>query len=175
MENNSICFAYYADGKFIGWYGDTSGTVSSTPKLYQNTPKQIDVVQKNVKRKLDVINSTSFNEQKDLVSGLESLSLLRFSSEDLLRGKNIELKIVKCPFYDGPNPDFNEEEYDNKVAAERQRMVNAGIFDIPAPSIERSRAIDEWYKENPRIKCDNWIYADYNKVREWAKEEPIIN
>ena len=30
-NRKSICFAYFADGKFIGWYGGTFGPVSKIP------------------------------------------------------------------------------------------------------------------------------------------------
>jgi len=48
----------------------------------------------------------------------------------------------------------------------------AGIFDIPAPSRERTEAIKAFDLTNPKPKCDNWIYVDYALVSEWAKNEP---
>ena len=37
------------------------------------------------------------------------------------------------------------------------------------------KAVAAWRptdRSSPRPKCDNWIYADYSKVKEWAKNEP---
>lgn len=36
----------------------------------------------------------------------------------------------------------------------------------------RIKAVNKYREEHPAPKCDNWIYADYAKVKEWAKNEP---
>jgi hypothetical protein len=119
------------------------------------------------------IGNSSFAEEKEKVNNLgDTISLLEYDSESLLRGKDVELRIVECPEYDGINPDFDEDKYNRLQAAQREAMKKEGIFDIPAPSKERSEAVDNFYKKNPPIKANNWIYADYNKVKEWAKDEP---
>jgi len=171
MKKN-ICFAYYADGKWIGWYGDSSGQVTSCPKLYTNSEEQLEIIKSNLTNKLHKINTSSFDEENKRVTGLAAFSLLSFSSERLLRGKDIELRIIECPEYDGVNPDFDEEEYKTLLGVQNDLMIKEGIFNIPAPSIERTKALEEFYKREGRVECNNWIYADYNKVREWAKIEP---
>jgi len=170
----SICFAYFADGKFIGWYGGTFGGVSKCPKIYPNTEHQKKVVAENLSYKIKKINSSSFDEAKEKPenTGLAALGLLTFASEEKLRGKEIELRVVESPEYDGIDVNFDKEAYEKLKNEHHQKMKDAGIFDIPAPSYERSKAIDDFEKVNPRPKCNNWIYADYDKVEEWAKNEP---
>lgn len=55
----------------------------------------------------------------------------------------------------------------------KKKMVEEGIFDIPAPSIERMEAIKKFDEKHGKIKCDNWIYADLTKVKEWASSDNI--
>jgi hypothetical protein len=99
------CFAYYVNGEWVGWYGDTWGTVSKTPKLYSNLNAVLPTVEKNFKNKLNKVNSTSYREEKEKVFDFASaLSLLVFRSEELLRGKQVELRVVECPYYEGPDP-----------------------------------------------------------------------
>ena len=57
--HKSVCFAYYADGKWIGWYGGTFGSVSDSPKVYGSYEGMYDTIQKNLTSKIRKINSTS--------------------------------------------------------------------------------------------------------------------
>lgn len=168
----SICFAYYADGKFVGWYADSFGSCRNYPKLYSNTEKQIHVVYSNFMRKMAAINTSTFAVEKTKVDGLAAVGLAIYDSEELLRGKKVELRVVECPEYNGPNPDFNEEEYKQLRRIHLQEMKDAGIFNIPAPSVERSKAIDEFEILHPMPKANNWIYPDPEKVKSWAANEP---
>jgi hypothetical protein len=193
--NKSICFAYYADGSFIGWYADSFGSVRPTPKIYSDSIKQIEIISSNFRNKIKRISEESVSDVMDkfraeegsLLALEETDEIIRkknalgistlakyaiHDSEDLLRGKNIELRIVECPEYDGINPDFDKEAYDKLAAEYRKRMEEAGIFDIPAPSIERLDAIKKFESENPRPIRNSWIYADFNKVKAWAANEP---
>jgi hypothetical protein len=172
-KRKTICFAYFADDKFIGWYSDTFGSITPmSPKLYPDSQEMIDRIFSNFASKMKKINETSFDEAKEKVKGLQALSLAVFSGEELLKGSNATLRVVECPIYDGPNPDFDKEAYDALLDERKAKMQEAGIFDIPAPSSARSKAIDEFNEKNPRPACDNWIYADYSKVKEWASQEP---
>ena len=169
MKNTqkSICLAYFADGKFIGWYSDTSGSVTKDkPKLYTNSESQLEIIKSNLTRKLAKINSTTFAAAKEASDGsfAETFRLLSFSSEELLRGKAIELRIVECPEYDGENPDFDNAKYEQAYENWKQRAISAGVFG--SPSIYAYEIID------PAPKCNNWIYTDYGKVKEWAANEP---
>lgn len=169
----TIAFAYYANNEFIGWYGGTFGPVASVPKLYNASEHQIDVVTRNFRNKIKKINEKTLDdyleEHKNLPTAIGGLV---FTSEDELRGKDVELRIVKCPIYDGPNPDFDEEEYERLSKEHKELMREEGIFDIPAPSHRRSEAVSAFYKKVPPPVRNNWIHADYAKVREWASEEP---
>jgi len=169
----SICFAYYANGEFLGWYGDTFGSITETPKIYSSFEKMKDTITKNLSHKMKKINESSFEEAKNKADNIVSaIGLAVFQNEEDLRGKNVELRVIECPEYDGPNPNFDKLAYEKKVEDYQEKMKKEGIFDIPAPSQERLKAIDTFEALNPRPKCDNWIYADYSKVREWAKNEP---
>jgi hypothetical protein len=171
--NKTICFAYFSDNKFLGWYGDSFGSISKTPKLYSDFNKIKDIISKSFFQKIKKIKESSFDQEKNSVTNIVSaLGLAIFSHEEMLRGKEVELRVVECPIYDGPNPDFNEEEYVKESAAYKQKMKDAGIFDIPAPSLERLDAIRNFEAKNPRPKLNDWIYADMKKVKEWAQNEP---
>jgi hypothetical protein len=123
-------------------------------------------------RKMAAINTSTFAVEKTKVDGLAAVGLAIYDSEELLRGKKVELRVVECPEYDGPNPDFNEEEYKQLRRIHLQEMKDAGIFNIPAPSVERSKAIDEFEILHPMPKANNWIYPDPEKVKSWAANEP---
>lgn len=93
-----VAFAYFADNKFIGWYADSFGSVRDTPKIYGNTPHQIEVISKNFKNKISKIQKTSFEVEKEKVYGIASIGLAIFDSEKLLRGKSVELRVVNVPY-----------------------------------------------------------------------------
>ena len=67
----SVCFAYYADGKWIGWHGGTFGGVSNSPKVYSSFEGMRETIQKNLTHKINRINSTSFKEEKEKVKQRE--------------------------------------------------------------------------------------------------------
>jgi hypothetical protein len=173
MRKN-IAFAYFIDGVFGGWYSNSFGTVSpSSPKIYGDSQEQIDIITKNFQHKIKKINTTTFEEEKNKITGgIAVFGLLSFTNAEELKGKEIELRIVDCPIYDGPNPDFNKAVYDRLVEAEKEQMTKDGIFDIPAPSMARYEAVQDFYKRNGRIKHDSWIYPDYEEVKKWASVAP---
>lgn len=182
----SICFAYYADGKWIGWYADSSGSVRDWPKVYGFTEPQMDIVKENFRHKIKEINIESYKQnhekfmekQKNNELGPgeaihQVAKLALHDSEKLLTGKDVELRIVECPIYDGPNPDFDKEAYTKDMLEYVNKMKEEGIFNIPAPSAARRAAIEEFGSRNPRPKCNNWIYAKFEEIKEWAKTEPV--
>lgn len=172
----SICYAYFIDGKFVGWYADSFGSVRpQSPKLYSDMEKQNPVILSSLRHKLNKINTSSFDQAKEKVTNVfQAIGLAGYDSEELLRGREVILKIVESPIYDGPNPDFDEEAYIALNEERRKEMKAEGIFDIPAPSKERVAAIEEFDTRHARPKADNWIYADYSKVKEWAATEPTV-
>lgn len=180
-----ICFAYYGNGKFLGWYSDTFGTITrSSPKIYGYSEHQLDIIKKNFSHKV----KSSKDGSDDFLGGVaralagtgrvdeSTTSMMTIKS---LAGKaqiseyeNIELRIVECPEYSGPNPDFDKEEYDRKRAERKEKMIEMGIFDIPAPSKERRAAIEKFNDIFGDLECNNWTYPDYERVKEWASNEP---
>ena len=172
-ENTSICFAYFGDGNFLGWYADSFGSIRpSSPKIYRNSDQQKAQIGNSFRKKLArsaaetsavFTKVTEANPAFALVanSGLSDMQIL--AKYDL-----VELRVVECPIYDGPNLDFDEAEFERLHVERTAKMKADGVFDIPAPSKERNEAIDSY----PRIPCDNWIYADYTLVKAWAEVEP---
>lgn len=173
-KKKTICFAYFGDGKFIGWYSDTFGTVTkNSPKLYGYSSERLETIKNNLNYSLSKLKSKSELAQK---TGLGILSILdagiNSNREDLSQYKNIELRVVECPYYDGPNPEFDKTVYTKMLDERKKQMTEEGIFDIVAPSKARTDAIDEFNQRNPTPKCNNWIYANYTLVKEWALNEP---
>lgn len=183
--NKRVCLAYYADGKWIGWYADSFGSCRKFPKIYGYTEPQMDIVRKNLRYKIKEINAESYKQnhekfmekQKNNELGPKEsihqvMKLALHDSENILAGKNVELKVVECPIYDGPNPDFSREAYTKDRLEYEALMKDAGIFDTPAPSKERTDAIREFETKHPRPIPDSWIYGDRDKIQEWANIEP---
>lgn len=137
----------------------------------------LPIITRNFQNKMKAINETSFKEQKEKVSGLETLTLLRFSNEETFRGKNVELKAVECPIYDGPNPDFDEEIAQvirdaEKIAMKEFFKKNGYDYDNLQFSQERIDLVDRFHVVYGHYRMKNWIYADYNEAKEWAINEP---
>lgn len=178
--NKTVAFAYYADGEFLGWYADTFGSVRKSPKLYSNSESQLQTISDNFLRKIEKINRTSFDEQKGKLKGFAALSLAVFDSEKLLRGKNVELRIVESPEYDGPNPDFSKEvenesrkQYDKLYHSWCKELgLDAGVEEGDRFGIALLDNYKRFVKTYPQVNGKYWIYCDYDKVNEWAANEP---
>jgi hypothetical protein len=142
----SVCFAYFGDGKFIGWYADTTGSVSqNAPKIYGYSPSQVEIIATNFRSKMKKLNVKS--NLGSIVSGLEILDRsLDYDSKILSQYQTVELRVVECSVYDGPNPNFDEVRHKNWSAYDRTPFYEPGNL--------------------------NWIYADYKKVNEWAMNVP---
>lgn len=172
-ENQTICFAYYGDGKFLGWYADSHGSIRpNSPKLYGNSDKQIQIISENFKYKMSKLQEVSTISESDSRFAILDNSLNKDKS-DLSHYEYVELRGFLCPEYDGPNPNFDKSAYEAQRTKRHADMEAQGIFNIPAPSKERSEAVEAYNSINAEPKCDNWIYADYTKVKEWASKEPI--
>jgi hypothetical protein len=183
MENtsNSIVFAYYSENKFLGWYGGTFGPVATVPKVYNKSERQYNVIAKNFQHKLKSVNETSFDEAKDKTTHiLDSIALLRFDSEDILRNKNVELRVVECPYYDGPN-EFHSNTITDKFRRHYTELyhewcdelgLEAGIEKGTNLGIGLIENFKQFRKTYPTKTSENWIYVDYKKVTEWSKNEP---
>jgi len=137
--SKNICFAYYGDNTFLGWYSDTFGTLDkNVPKIYSNSEKQISIIRSNFNYKMDIL--------KGKIEEHLFKNLIKSSNHILSKYDNIELRIVKCPIYDGPNPNFNKEDYIKWLDTK---------------------------KEEEKYNIPTWIYANIEEVKEWAKNEPI--
>lgn len=175
----SICFAYFGDGKFLGWYADSFGSIRrNSPKVYSYSESQIEVIRKNFKYKLEKIKK-DLPTTGGLIARVNPLAgaLInegtKSDKEILSQYKEIELKVIECPEYNGPNPDFDEEGYKTLLQVEKDLMVKEGIYDM-SPGLERIKAIDDFHKKEGDVgkQCNNWIHADYTKVKAWAENEP---
>ena len=158
-NKKSICFAYFADGKFIGWYGGTFGPVSKVPKIYDDSFKQLEIIKGNLTHKLSKINSSTFDNEKLKVKGLAALGLATYSGEELLRGKDVELRLVECPEYDGPNPNFDKVAYDAAIKTHYEKFDKESAHLPKGFCVERTEFVIKFNKNNPKPECNNWIYA----------------
>ena len=160
MTRECICFAYFVEGVFVGWYGDTFGSVSTVPKIYTNTPEMIRRIQDNFQHKIKLLMREG---------DLKGFRALYSQGKEKLKGK-IELKAVMCPVYDGPNPDFDKEDYERRLNEQNAHMQSVGVFD--KQGIDRIDATDQYYISNPKVRPDNWIYADYEQIKQFAQTTP---
>lgn len=113
-ERDCIAFAYFADGKFIGWYADSFGSIRKAPKIYDNSSRQIEIITTNFTakvRKAKGLQEHDFLSQAvEFVRPLNPVGamIMEEKKSELSEYKDIELRIVECPIYDGPNPDHVE-------------------------------------------------------------------
>ncbi len=153
-SNKTIGFAYFGDGVFIGWYSDSFGTITSNrPKLYNYSTNQIATVKGNFIYGLSQIKKNYGSSEKKEADNVVD-AILHINRKDLSQYKNVELRIVECPYYDGVNPNYDEEKY--KEWKEDYKAKNNGNIR---------------YADCPK-ELESWIYADRTKVREWAEKEP---
>lgn len=142
----TVCFAYFGDGKFLGWYSDSFGTITKySPKLYGYNPEQVAIVASNFRYKLEKLKE-DWNLRK-VTPGLAVLDeSIASDAKKLSDFKEVKLCVVECPIYDGPNPAFDVKRHEN------------------------------WreYDRKPFYEPDNrdYIYADYQLVKGWAMGTP---
>lgn len=192
MREKCICFAYFVEGKFIGWYADTFGSVRPYPKIYGYSPRQVEIVTNNFRHKIEKVNETTQEavaeealanckaaESKQEVNKAAILGLTSIATQDSgskLRGKEVELRIVECPIYDGPNPNFDEVAYNEAADKHREGLQEFlkghGVSWDEGPSTLRSSLVTLYEKEHGFPKRDSWTHADSAKVKEWAANEP---
>ena len=65
-----------------------------------------------------------------------------------------------------------DESNKNRLYAGKAWLQAARQLSRQDDEKERSEAVQEVYKEKPYPKAEHWIYADYNRVAAWAKNEP---
>lgn len=164
--NKTVCFAYYIDGNFIGWYGDSFGRISNIPKVFYDINKTREIILKNF--------SLRINRIKDVINNNDSVSQIMSPTVDedkILSSGEVELRVVNCPVYEGPNESFDNEKYKQELF-EYERKMKETISFSEEPSMERLNSIRRFKIENPPPILNNWIFADRNKLEEWAKIEP---
>jgi hypothetical protein len=180
MKRNCVCFAYFANGKFIGWYSDTFGTITKNePKIYGYSEEQLETIKINfsakVKRSKDGSDDflsqvarmiSPLNEKAGSMMTIHSLT----EKAKLEEYQDVELRVVECPEYSGPNPDFDEKEYKERVAERHTKMKDFGVFETSGK--ERIEIIERFDDIFGKLELNNWVYPDCDKVREWASTEP---
>ena len=176
-ERKCVCFAYFVDDMFIGWYSDSFGTVGRYPKLYGNSDAQISTIKTNFNFKMTRINETSFSKELQKIPNdgqqhLEALRLIIFSDEKALKGRKVELKMVECPYYDGPNPDFDREAWKKQMDDLHELAKEKGVYEFPAGTMKSMMLHNAFDKEHPEPKYEGWTYADPALVAPWALVEP---
>ena len=177
IKRECICLAYYVDDVFVGWYGDSFGSICKYPKIYGNSEPQLSTIKTNFNYKMTKINETSFNKDlakipEDSENPVEVLRFLVFQDEKTLKGRKVELKVVACPVYDGPNPDFDEVAYNTERDKRIEELRALGVYDLPAGSMKRIIALNAYDKEHPMPVRNSWIYAKAEEIGLWAAIEP---
>lgn len=177
-QQQSVCFAYFGDGKFLGWYADTSGSLRPhSPKVYSSLENMLPVITKNFRNKLNGTRSKALQFEHEPTDNAVNfvLGVIEQGNKNDLEVLNnyevVELRAVACPEYDGPNPDFDDEAYLKLVDEHKELFNQSGLNDLPV-GLERFNAVQEFNKKHPHPKSNNWVYADYSKVQKWAKNEP---
>ena len=176
-ERKCVCFAYIVDDMFIGWYSDSFGTIGQYPKIYGDSDAQTSTIKTNFNFKMTKINETSFSKDlaKSPENGLQNLKALRFlifSNEKVLKGRKVELKMVECPYYDGPNPEFDRAAWKKQTDDRHELAREKGVYEFPAGTMKSMLLHAAFDKEYPEPKYNSWIYADTALVTPWALVEP---
>ena len=119
-----ICYAYYGDGKFLGWYADSFGSIRpNSPKIYSNSEIQNQIITKNFRYKIDKIKEKSDMAGRNArLIGLKVLDdSLNKDSSNLSQYKQIELRSVECPY-----EDYNEvKEWASKEPTEFINIIKS--------------------------------------------------
>lgn len=182
----TICFAYYGDGKFLGWYADTFGSIRTIPKTYGNSEHQVGVIERNFRNKMrrltgkGELDSVKVIDSHNGVAGGMLKSGLDADEKILNEYSIIELRIAKCPIYNGPNPDYSKtindafRENDTKLYHQwcKEMNLEPGIKPgdrIGIATLENYKRFKEVY---PDARPKSWIYGDWEKIKEWASNEP---
>jgi len=107
-----------------------------------------------LKDKIKYVEGTKDEDKKNHPALTILDSSIDNNKKQLSQYKTVELRIVDCPEYDGPNPKYNEAKYKKWVKKEKaEKGVNFKYANCPK-------------------ELDNWIYSDYAKVKAWASIEP---
>lgn len=174
QKRKTVCFAYFGDGRFLGWYADSLGSIrKDSPKLYGYTPEQVETIRKNFQHKLKTGNENAAKFVGNFNPAGEALMRpgLEGDMKILSQCKEVELRVVECPIYDGPNPAFDREKYKQERAAWDAAFEKSEAYLMEIGPNKR-QAIEEYKKANPEPVCDNWVYANYAEVQKWAQAEP---
>ncbi len=174
----SVCFAYFGDGQFLGWYADTFGSIRpQSPKVYSSLESMRERIEHNFKYKVQCLRDKTSNPAADFigtqnpVGGALIAKGLSYDETILEKYTDLELRAVACPYYDGPKLDFDQAAYETAVDMYKTKVQASGILDLPV-GVERTVRLKAFNDHTPQPKCDNWTYVDYVLVKEWAANEP---
>lgn len=102
----SIVFAFYKDGKLKGFRQDTFGSIGVTPKIYNYSDEQINVVLQNIFSNIDEVNKTVEKRVEELAEEVNSnngtviaamRSIFSKSSNQLSEFGEFEVRVLPCP------------------------------------------------------------------------------
>jgi hypothetical protein len=112
MKEGQDCmaFGYYTlDGKLVGWYADTFGSIRDNPKIYGYSDRQMEVVLGNTKSKVKRIREEVANPAVEVISSMNAVggAMLKIgvdANEKILKdlGK-FEMKVFKAPISNESN------------------------------------------------------------------------
>lgn len=174
-KRQTVCFAYFANGHFIGWYSDSFGTITKcNPKIYRYDKEQVETIRSNFRAKLRgaaQVIAESIGKVNPAGGGIMMASF-NADTEQLSRYRHVELRAVACPHYDGPDPDFDRDTYLKKCDEWHEAFRKTPIFKFPQSTL-RMHAMKRYEESHPMPAPSRWIYADRALVNEWASKEPV--
>ena len=124
---NKIVFALFGDGKFISWTYGMFTQLVDYPKVYTESNRQIEVVQKNFYSKIKRINKESEfhknpgleemiivdqsqNKESKILSGYSNFELRMYylpESENVLE-IDLDIPVIRIPYVDESSPVIDE-------------------------------------------------------------------
>lgn len=103
MENTTtIAFAFYREGKLLGYRQDTMGSIGDKPKLYTYSTDQVATVIRNVTGNLETSRPeiVDWMRENDPRTGTFLANSLRNAHKILTEGVVVEMRVVKAPSYE---------------------------------------------------------------------------
>ena len=103
--NHLIVFGHYSNGEFLGFHSNSFGTISKNyPKIYQNTPRQLKIIETNYKSHIN-----SIRLQIPQCNTIES-----HINHQLRTSNNLELKIILADEIGRYPTEYKVKEWINK-------------------------------------------------------------
>lgn len=130
-DKPTVAFAFYRNGKLLGYRQDTFGSIGDRPKLYSYDREQVEVVIRNVTD--NVLHQRpeyvdEFKKRIDPRVGAYMANSLRNAHNLLTEGVIVEMRVVRAPDY----------EWCTEYVGEDNRQIDWPIYPF--------EAVQEWLR-----------------------------